>query len=71
MIKSFFYGISLLIITITYWVTTEPSHWSSYIAGIGLTLLTTVFLIKAEFHEEKILKRIEKLEKNLIDKENK
>jgi hypothetical protein len=37
--------------------------------GIGLILLATVFLIKAEFHEEKILKRIEKLEKLHKEKE--
>lgn len=69
MIISFSYGISLLIISIMYWVATEPSHWSWYVVGIGLILLTVVFLLKADFHEEKILKRIEKLEKLHEEKE--
>ena len=54
MIKNLFFGISLLIVNITYWVTTEPSHWSWYIVGIGLILLTAVFVINADLKEEKI-----------------
>ena len=68
MIKSLFWGINSLIVTILYWTTTEPSHWSWYIVGIGLILLTDVFVINADLKEEKILKRIETLEK--IHKEN-
>ena len=63
MIKSFCVGIILLMLTITYWITTEPSHWNWYIVGIGLMLLTAVFVINAEWKEEEILKRIEKIEK--------
>lgn len=69
MIKSLFLGICLLIVTIVYWITTEPSHWSWYVAGFGLVLLTAVFVINAEWQEEKILKRIEKLEKTHKERE--